>query len=458
MNLQAWFNPDEGHADRYYEYKILASTTGEDGSFTVIADHTGTDNRTWNTPEGESDTFESVKARYIRIEHSATRANGQPNNHNAHLRELQVYGTLCQDETHNLIAYSSVSASGAEEWYPAENAADGDVDSFWGAEGPAALYVDLNGIYDLSSIQVIPYFSDDRCYNYEIYTSLDGRDYTLYGEKKDETPQTRQGETYTKDQEAVRSVMISMLSNSKNPSVHLNEVRIMGKLNTSATPPEDEDENNLALNCPVYVSSQQDGMNKASLTDGDNHTAWAPEFNPAYAQIDLEQNVKISSIQVIPPVTMGSEEYAQYSVYASLDGETYDRSARKTIRNLRRLPVKAMLPKAKKPGISGFLPNTAPRRIRCRSVKSVSMAKNQKLSCSRLQKMSVESFEKTDYAKSVTDEETLEQVRGVVARTVGEQLSTGSNLSSITPQVIWTGMKSTCTTERFASAAIKVFP
>lgn len=198
------------------------------------------------------------------------------------------------------------------------------MDSFWGAEGPAALYVDLNGIYDLSSIQVIPYFSDDRCYNYEIYTSLDGRDYTLYGEKKDETPQTRQGETYTKDQEAVRSVMISMLSNSKNPSVHLNEVRIMGKLNTSATPPEDEDENNLALNCPVYVSSQQDGMNKASLTNGDNHTAWAPKFNPAYAQIDLEQNVKISSIQVIPPVTMGSEEYAQYSVYASLDGKTYD--------------------------------------------------------------------------------------------------------------------------------------
>ena len=458
MNLQAWFNPDEGHADRYYEYKILASTTGEDGSFTVIADHTGTDNRTWNTPEGESDTFESVKARYIRIEHSATRANGQPNNHNAYLRELQVYGTLCQDETHNLIAYSSVSASGAEEWYPAENAADGDVDSFWGAEGPAALYVDLNGIYDLSSIQVIPYFSDDRCYNYEIYTSLDGRDYTLYGEKKDETPQTRQGETYTKDQEAVRSVMISMLSNSKNPSVHLNEVRIMGKLNTSATPPEDEDENNLALNCPVYGSSQQDGMNKASLTNGDNHTAWAPKFNPAYAQIDLEQNVKISSIQVIPPVTMGSEEYAQYSVYASLDGETYDLVGQKNDTKPSPTAGESYAANGKKARYIRILTEYCSTQDTLPISEVRVYGEESETELQSPSKISVESFEKTDYAKSVTDEETLEQVRGVVARTVGEQLSTGSNLSSITPQVIWTGMKSTCTTERFASAAIKVFP
>lgn len=49
INLMAWFNPDEGHANRYYEYKILGSTTGEEGSFTVLADHTGTSNRTWNT-------------------------------------------------------------------------------------------------------------------------------------------------------------------------------------------------------------------------------------------------------------------------------------------------------------------------------------------------------------------------------------------------------------------------
>lgn len=220
--------------------------------------------------------------------------------------------------------HSTVSASSSEEWYPPENAADGNLDSYWGAEGPAALYVDLNGIFDLSSIQVIPYFSDDRSYTYEVYTSLDGRDYSLYGEKKDKSPQTRDGETFTKEEEGVRYVMISMLTNSKNPSGHVNEIHIVGKQSTLVTPPVDEDENNLALNRPVYASSQQDGMHKENLTDGDNHTAWAPKFCPAYAQIDLERNVKLSAIQVIPPVTMGSEEYAQYSVYASLDGETYD--------------------------------------------------------------------------------------------------------------------------------------
>lgn len=87
VNLLDWFDPAKGNANRYYEYQVLTSLTGEEGSFTVAADHTGTENREWTTASGERDELGGLKARYIRIQYNATHAENQPTNNKAHLQD-----------------------------------------------------------------------------------------------------------------------------------------------------------------------------------------------------------------------------------------------------------------------------------------------------------------------------------------------------------------------------------
>lgn len=295
------------------------------------------------------------------------------------------------------------------------------MNTFWSAKGPATLDLDLQGYYDLESINVIPYYDGSRFYHYEVYVSSDGEEYTLYGEKKTDEPQTKEGENFVKDSKAIRFVQVRMISNSLNSLVHVNEIHVMGVPNTTYIPPADSNEGSLALNCPVRTYADKSGTAAANVTDGDAKTSWSGNWYPAYCEIDLQKNVSISSIQVIPAVLSNPDDYVQYSLYTSLDGENFTLAGSKQDKEHGTLK-----------GETYELDAVEARYVRVLMEYS-SAANYAALSevrvygeetGSELQEkapIQIEKFENTDYAKPVTEDETIAEVRGIVSRTVGEQ-------------------------------------
>lgn len=206
-------------------------------------------------------------------------------------------------------------------------AVDGDIESYWdGGPAPSELFVDLQGYYDVSQIQVIPYYAGSRYYHYEVYVSSDGSVYEKVGEKTDDKAQTANGETYDMSKEGVRYVRVKMTYNSSNPSVHINELRVFGTENPDFVKPDTpttdpNDAANIAFGKPTR-STTNTGFS-GLVNDGDRDTAWSGEDYPKYVDIDLLDNYDLDSIRVFMPE---DAEYA-YTVYGSVDGTHFDRLA-----------------------------------------------------------------------------------------------------------------------------------
>lgn len=206
-------------------------------------------------------------------------------------------------------------------------AVDGDINTYWdGGPAPSELFVDLEDYYDVSSIQVIPYFGGTRCYHYEVYVSSDGSVYKKVGEKADDSNQTSNGETYTMEEQGVRYVRVKMTYNSSNPSVHINELRVFGTANPDFQQPETpsvdpNDEANIAFGKPTRSTTNNNFS--GLVNDGDRDTAWSGEDYPKFVDVDLLDNYDLDSIRVFMPE---DAEYA-YTVYGSVDGTHFDRLA-----------------------------------------------------------------------------------------------------------------------------------
>ncbi|MDO6760356.1 discoidin domain-containing protein [Tamlana sp. 2_MG-2023] len=177
------------YSDRAYQYTISVSDS-ENGSYTEVV------NRSNNSTPGSAsspiiDTFNSINARYVKIE--VTGADSYTGSW-VSLLELRVFGgegengdddndggddngsTEPQEST-NVALEKSVSYSEEQSHNPAANLVDGDSDSRWSAEGyPEWVVVDLEGLYTINSTEVICF--NDRAYQYTIEASTDGNNYT----------------------------------------------------------------------------------------------------------------------------------------------------------------------------------------------------------------------------------------------------------------------------------------
>lgn len=204
-------------------------------------------------------------------------------------------------------------------------AVDGDITTYWdGGPAPSELFVDLENFYDVSSINVVPYYGGSRAYHYEVYVSSDGSLYKKVGEKTDDNKQTSAGETYEMDEVGVRYVRVRMTYNSANPSVHINELRVMGVLNENFEPPisgetDPEDPDNLAYGKPTRTTTNASFA--GLVNDGDRNTSWSGEDYPKYVDVDLMDNYDLSAVKVYMPE---DAQYA-YTVYTSTDGVHFDR-------------------------------------------------------------------------------------------------------------------------------------
>jgi len=108
------------------------------------------------------------------------------------------------------------------------NDADGTNASYWSATPyPQWWKVDLQGIYDLTSIVIRNYVEGSRYYLYDIEVSTDDITYTKIAEKTNTNVATDAGDTYTVTASA-RFIKVNMTFNSDNPGVHISDFRAYG--------------------------------------------------------------------------------------------------------------------------------------------------------------------------------------------------------------------------------------
>jgi hypothetical protein len=112
----------------------------------------------------------------------------------------------------------------------AEYAADGWTDSakYWGTiPAPQWWKVDLEKVYPIDRIQVVPLFDGQRYYQYTVEVSTDDKNWTKVADASKNTEVgTEKGYTHKFTPVKARYVKVNVLKNSANPATHLVEVRV----------------------------------------------------------------------------------------------------------------------------------------------------------------------------------------------------------------------------------------
>lgn len=305
---------------------------------------------------------------------------------------------------------------------------DGRMDGYWEAEPYPAMYeIDLEAVYDVTSVRVYPFSDGGRYYHYSIYYSLNGRDYSLFAQKSDSSPETSDGTAYDAPGGSVvaRYIRVEMTYNISNTAVHMRETEVFGTLNETYTdeiPQTDpNDPQNVAYGKKTY--SNFTGMASAVLTDGSLTSVWMTRYAPMYADIDLGENYLISDIVLFFPE---GEGYFNYTVYGSCDGDRYERIYRKNNSDM--------------PAADGDVIDAGDSEYRfirvymqyqygcnnvCLSevrVHGTATGENTgELRDGGIEEiLDVQPFEQTEYAKPITQDETIANVYGIIERNVGK--------------------------------------
>jgi alpha-N-acetylglucosaminidase len=133
------------------------------------------------------------------------------------------------DDDPGIAVGKPVRVSSNESGHPGSDAVDGHVlGGFWAASpAPQWLEVDLGSAQTVAGVTVYPYFGDDRSYKYQVEVSADGQSYTKVGEG--EAKATLKGYRHHFAPVQARYVKVTMISNSANYGVHVQELRVYGK-------------------------------------------------------------------------------------------------------------------------------------------------------------------------------------------------------------------------------------
>ncbi len=114
------------------------------------------------------------------------------------------------------------------------NDSDGTNASYWEADSyPQWWQVDLQGIYDVSTIVVKNYYDLYRYYKYEIWGSLDNITFTKIAEKTDTKFSGESGDTFNLTSTTARFLKVIMTNNSFSNSVQISDFRVFGIENSS---------------------------------------------------------------------------------------------------------------------------------------------------------------------------------------------------------------------------------
>ena len=109
------------------------------------------------------------------------------------------------------------------------NDADGTNSSFWSADPyPTWWKVDLENVYDLTSLVIRNYVDGTRYYNYNIEVSSDDINYSQIVLKNNTNPATDAGDYYPLTNIAARYIRVNITFNSANQGAHISDFRVYG--------------------------------------------------------------------------------------------------------------------------------------------------------------------------------------------------------------------------------------
>ena len=179
------------------------------------------------------------------------------------------------------------------------------------------------------------------------------------------------------------------------------------------TEPQPPDPNNLSFDKPTHTNFNDTGSYLA--VDGNTGSGWQADMYPAYLDIDLEENYHLSEITVHTP-TSG---YTQYTVYTSMDGRDFelvaDRSKNHDVGTTEgdtfTLNKEARI-------VRVYLEYySASNRPTLNEVTVKGTATNTPVQTAPA--VTVEAFENTSYANPITEQDTIDAVKGIITRQVG---------------------------------------
>ena len=143
------------------------------------------------------------------------------------------YGKDFEPEVSSLTTGKPVACSHALTPYPARLANDGgnkNTERYWATDtekspGPAWWQVDLEKETDVGRVVVVGYYGDQRYYGFTVETSLDGKNWKMAADRRDNRePSTKAGYTCKFEPVKARYIRITMTANSANTGRHLVEV------------------------------------------------------------------------------------------------------------------------------------------------------------------------------------------------------------------------------------------
>ena len=313
---------------------------------------------------------------------------------------------------------------------------DGATGAFWdGGAAPAEFIIDLGTGHFISRFKALTYYGDNRYYHYEIYGSLDGLNYELLAKKDNNNIASSSGEIYELDEIAnIRYIQVIMTYNSANPSVHMKEFEAWGYPDPDYKEPEPATSDtkypdNIAYGKPARCHVSNEGIER--VTDGSDATYYVGEFYPAAIDVDLMEEYDLNKLILNFPVKEG--RYYYYTIYGSndysvfdelyqkrdktsttLDGDIIDLSAIEGLKNKSYRFIRLYLEYCNDGGsarvseIRAFGTPTGENtgELRTGSIEDI---------------LEIKPFNETEYAALITEDETIENVYGIIDRTVGSQ-------------------------------------
>jgi len=203
----------------------------------------------------------------------------------------------------NILAISSVTASGSQVGNPASNAIDANLNTRWANQGiGSSITVDFSKERAICNVNIAWYRGTERTFNFVIAVSKDGIAFTnVFSGKSSGT--TDGLETYDFPDTTGRYVKITINGNTLNNWASLSEIRVLGDLLNTQPPPS-----------PPTVTS-------TNPSSGANGVPLSTKIKATFTQPILASSVSSSTFSVKPSGS-SSNIAGSYSLSAPDGGKT----------------------------------------------------------------------------------------------------------------------------------------
>lgn len=213
---------------RYYHYEVFASDNGF--NWTKVAEK---NNTSIETSSGTIfDINDEIVARYIKVTMKYNSANTS-----VHMREFEVYGKKIEQyqpssptdpEDANNISFNKPTRANISK-HTSQWVVDGSLDTAWSTYTfPSNIDIDLEKSYVLKDMTLYFPVAAQRYYQYSVYTSLDGINFSRLIQKRNHNLVDEDGDIYTFEDVMARYVRVNVEFVSEGSMASLCEIRIHG--------------------------------------------------------------------------------------------------------------------------------------------------------------------------------------------------------------------------------------